>query len=105
MQILHGYFGPVTLDAEALRLLLEAAATTAVAFERRRVEPSADLISQNEAWRRYGRRVVANWVKGGRVKQHRRAGKSANSKILYSAAELLTASKSLELDKVISRKM
>lgn len=52
--------------------------------------PNRDLISQNEAFRRYGQANVQRWREEGLVHPHR-TGPNANNSLRYSVAEIAEA--------------
>lgn len=79
----------VTISTEDLQRMLTAAAEAGAAKVAAMLRPAEDLLSQREAWNIYGRGTVEGWVESGLVKPQR-GGTAANSKRLYSRAELQT---------------
>ena len=67
--------------------MLAAAAEAGAAKVLARLTPADDLVSQNEAYRQFGRRTVEAWVAEGLITPQR-AGTAENSKRFYSLAEL-----------------
>lgn len=85
--------------------MLVDAAEAGAARVAARLMPHEDMISQNEAFRRYGRRTVETWVKRGLVKP-RKVGTAVNSRIVYSQGELHSLCRALETSEIIvSRKV
>lgn len=79
----------VTITTEDLQRMLTAAAEAGAAKVAAMLRPEEDLLSQREAWAIYGRGTVEGWVESGLVRP-RRGGTAANSKRLYSRADLQT---------------
>lgn len=90
----------MTLTMSELEALLNAAAERAAGRVLARLAPQSDLISQNEAWRTYGRGVVERLVESGSVSP-RRVGPHDNSKKMYSRTELETATGRLDISSVL----
>ena len=67
------------------------------------LRPDEDLVSQNEAYRRYGRRTVENWVKRGLLKP-RKVGTAVNSRVKYSLSEMHSLCSALEASDIIVRR-
>jgi hypothetical protein len=66
-----------------------------------RTAPDKDLISQREAYRKFGAARVKNWSMLG-VLSKKRIGTASRSKIVYSRAELLALVKSEVHVKIIN---
>ena len=81
--------------------MLTTAAELGAAKVTAEVMPQRDLISQNEAYRRFGRRTVEHLKTRGL--SPRRMGEAANSKLAYSLSELRSMTAALDTaDMVIS---
>ena len=93
----------LTITEHDLVKLMTAAAEAGAAKVAAAFRPSEDLICQNEAWRRYGKRIVQGWVERGLVKP-RKVGISTNSKLVYSASELHALCRALEVSDIIVRR-
>jgi len=78
----------ITLTPGQLDYLLAKAVKQGIAEYRRSMQ--SELISQREAFRRYGKACVLQLVAKGEV-TGRRAGTSVNSKVLYDACEITNA--------------
>lgn len=68
----------------------------------KQTKPGEDLISQREAYRLFQEGRVRRWVSIGLV-SCTRGGSSANSKLLYSMAELMSADKSEKINSLINK--
>ena len=91
--------GVIILSHHDLVSLLQTAAEAGAAKVAAMFKPSEDLISQREACRRYGRGTVERWVREGKVSPRRVGGKC-----LYSAAQLQSLCRALEVaDIIVSR--
>lgn len=86
----------VTLDTEQLRRMLREAAELGVANYIKTMRPKDDTVSQREAYRLYGEARVRGWL-GDRLITAMKQGRSDNSKMLYSRAELMAADKTERL--------
>lgn len=86
----------INLDIAQLKSLLRDSAELGVANYIKQMSPVEDSVSQREAFRMYGESRVRGWIDEGMVSAMR-GGKSANSKILYSRAELMAADKTERL--------
>ena len=53
-------------------------------------QPSTDLITQREAWRRYGTRNIKRWQDAGLLKG-KRTGPSTNNSVKFSVSEIALA--------------
>ena len=89
----------VTITQGELVRLIQTAAEVGAAKVAAMLKPSEDLISQREAWSRYGRGTIERWVSEGKVTPRRVGGKR-----LYSASQLQTLCRALEVaDIIVSR--
>lgn len=64
--------------------------------------PGEDILSQRQAYRQFGESRVKRWVDDGIVAKVR-VGKTKQSKIIYSKAELISVEKSERLNKIINK--
>lgn len=88
-----------TLTQNDLTALLTAAAEAGAAKIAALLSPQDEYISQNEAWRIYGRTSVEQWVAEGSIRPQL-MGNAANSRKAYKRSELnmlATARKASEL--------
>lgn len=91
--------GVIVITHHDLVALLQTAAEAGAARVAAMFKPSEDLISQREACRRYGRGTVERWLREGRATPRRVGGKC-----LYSAAQLQSLCRALEVaDIIVSR--
>ena len=92
----------ITLELFELKNLCLEMAELGAANYVKQTKPSVDLISQREAYRLFGESRVKRWVHQGFVAGFR-GGSSANSKLLYSMAELMATDKSEKINSIINR--
>lgn len=91
--------GVIMLSHHDLVSLLQTAAEAGAAKVAAMFKPAEDLISQREACRRYGRGTVERWVSEGKV-----APRQVGGKRLYSASQLQSLCRALEVaDIIVSR--
>lgn len=79
----------IQLNPHQLKMLLQSAAEVAVASYRAQLDPKGDMLSQREAYARFGEGRVKRWKAEGKATP-RRMGAHQNSAVRYSHAELLT---------------
>lgn len=92
----------ITLELYELKNLCSEMAELGAANYVKQTKPSVDLISQREAYRLFQESRVKRWVQKGFI-TGRRGGSSANSKVLYSMADLMAADKSEKINSIINR--
>ena len=92
----------IQLDLYEIKNLCMHMAELGAAQYVRQTKPSADLISQREAYRMFSENRVKRWKQAGILTTIRK-GETANSKLLYSLAELLTADKQEKLSAIINQ--
>lgn len=92
----------ITLDLYELKNLCSEMAELGAANYVKRTKPSVDLISQREAYRLFQESRVKRWVQKGFITRSR-GGSSANSKVLYSMADLMAADKSEKINSIINK--
>ncbi len=86
----------MTLTEDSLVRMLTAAAEAGAAKVLAVLQPGEDYISQNEAYRQFGRGTVERWVKDCKVTPRRVGGKR-----LYSLSELRNLCRALEVSDII----
>ena len=92
----------ITLELYELKNLCSEMAELGAANYVKHTKPSVDLISQREAYRLFQESRVKRWVERGFITRCR-GGESANSKVLYSMADLMAADKSEKINSIINR--
>lgn len=92
----------ITLELYELKNLCSEMAELGAANYVKQTKPSVDLISQREAYRLFQESRVKRWVRKGFITGNR-GGSSANSKVLYSMADLMAADKSEKINSIINR--
>lgn len=80
----------ITLSELKLKKIISQAAEIGVANYVKNSNPKHDLITQNDAYKRYTQVRVDGWVDKGKVHKMR-LGPAKNSKIGFSLAELMAA--------------
>lgn len=96
----------MTIQMEKYQLenmLRDMAELGAANYAKRIDNGKSDFISQKAAYRDYGAKRVAAWVKKGSINPVR-GGTSKNSKILYSIVELLTLEKAERYSHILTPK-
>jgi hypothetical protein len=83
----------ITLELYELKNLCRDMAELGAAQYARMVSPSKDSLSQRAAFHEFGEARVKGWLRRGLVSVAR-SGKSSNSRLIYSRAELLAIAKS-----------
>lgn len=68
----------------------------------KKTTPGKDSMSQREAYREFGKARVMRWDKS-RLLTSVRNGTTANSKIIYSKAELMSLDKAEKINQSINR--
>lgn len=92
--------GTIKLSERDLVALLTNAAQAGAARIAATLAPTQDLITQNEAYRTFGRRTVEQWVERGYITP-RRLGEAANSRRAYSLAELRSLTAAIDTSSMI----
>ena len=92
----------ITFELYELKNLCSDMAELGAANYVKQTKPSVDLISQREAYRLFQESRVKRWVQKGFITGSR-GGSSANSKVLYSMADLMAADKSEKINSIINR--
>ena len=92
----------IQLTEKELVTMLNTAAQMAAERTAARLAPGDDLITQNEAYRQFGRRTIENLRSQGLTP--RRTGPAANSKLVYSLADIRSMTTAIQAaDMIISR--
>ena len=92
----------ITLELYELKNLCSEMAELGAANYVKQTKPSVDLISQREAYRLFQESRVKRWVQKGFITGSR-GGRSVNSKVVYSMADLMAADKSEKINSIINR--
>lgn len=94
--------GPIKIEMWQIKKLCMDMAELGAANYIRQTKPSADLISQREAYRLFAEGRVKRWKEKGLLTTIRK-GETTRSKVLYSLAELLTCDKQERLSAIINK--
>jgi len=86
----------ITLELYELKNLIMEMSELGVLNYTKTIEPKSDLISQQQAFERFGRRKVQRWIDNSLI-NHVRNGSEKNSKKNYSYTELIAVAKSEKL--------
>lgn len=92
----------ITIELYELKNICKDMAELGAASYAKMVNPGKDRMSQREAYREFQPVRVRRWVESGLVSCSR-SGCAANSRMLYSRAELIAADKSERLDSIINK--
>lgn len=92
----------IQLTERELAAMLTTAAEMGAAKAIGQLRPDGDIITQNEAYRQFGRRAIENLKKRGL--RPRRLGTAANSKLAYSLADIKSLTTAIDTaDMIVSR--
>ena len=93
-----------TLELYEFKNLIMEMSEIGVANYVKMVAPKSDIISEREAFRKFGEAKVKQWVRDGNI-DFKRMGSSKNSRKNYSYSQLITIAKAENLiKKGITRK-
>jgi hypothetical protein len=90
----------ITLDLYQLKNMMMDMSELGALNCTKAIEPRSDIISQEQAFKKFGRRTVQRWINKN-VITHKRNGESQNSRKNYSYIELLACHRSEKLIKEI----
>ena len=86
----------IASDITTFKNLIMEMCELGVANHQKNVAPASDLMSEREAFRRFGEVNVKCWIKDS-LANFRRNGSASNSKKFYSYSELLAIEKSKKI--------
>jgi len=92
----------ITLDLYELKNICMDMAELGAANMAKRLSVANDTLSQRSAYSEFGEARVKRWVQDGVVTKTR-SGKSKQSKIIYSRAELISVVKAEKLNRIINK--
>ncbi|MDR2084371.1 MAG: hypothetical protein LBP67_05190 [Bacteroidales bacterium] len=93
----------VCFPISKLQDILSAAAETAVSKYIAAANPKDDLVSERQAYRRFGEARIRRWAREGKL-TYIRSGVEKNSKKLYSLAQLIALEQSEMIGSIIEIK-
>lgn len=92
----------ITLTEHELTKMLTTAAEMGASKAIGQLRPDGDIITQNEAYRQFGRRTIERLKERGL--RPRRIGTAANSKLAYSLADIKSLTTAIDTaDMIVSR--
>lgn len=94
----------ITIEIQELKNICRDMSELGAAQYIRKTKPSADMMSQREAYKMFGESRVKRWVASGMVKAMRN-GETQRSKLLYSMAEMMAVDASERLQPIIARNL
>lgn len=92
----------ITLQLYEIKNICQDMAELGAANYAKTVSPANDNLSQREAYQHFGEARVKRWLKDGIITKVR-SGKTKQSKIIYSKAELISVEKAERLNKIINK--
>ena len=92
----------VTMELYELKNLCRDMAELGAANYVKMMAPAQDHLSQRDAYKEFGEARVKGWIKAGMISK-KRSGSAANSKLIYSRAELINADKTENRNYIINK--